>query len=84
MYKIMLVAKEGSNVMNTAYQFMTDKDEYGNTIIYEAKSLAELDKKVEEMLNGRYAKKDFIIVQTKDYTIDSDITKSSESTQETE
>lgn len=75
MYKIMLLAKEGKNAVDSFYQFLTTTDSLGNTIIYDASTLSELDTKVESMLNGNYAKKDFIIVTTKDYNIDADIYK---------
>ena len=73
MYRIMLVEKEGTNKYNSTYQFMTTVDSEGNKIFYEAADLTELDEKVESMLNGKYAKKDFIIVQVKDYNIDANI-----------
>lgn len=75
MYRIMIVKKEGINKLDNFYQFLTTVDEYGNTVAYEAKDLPELDAKVEEMLNGVYAKKDFIIVEVKNYNIDADIAK---------
>lgn len=73
MYKIMFVRKEGNNKLENMYQFLTVKDAYGNTVAYDAPDLPALDAKVEEMLNGAYAKKDFIIVQEKDYNIDAKI-----------
>lgn len=75
MYKIMLVAKEGASEIDSMYKYMTTIAPDGKTVVYEAADEEILDAKVEEMLNGKFAKKDFIIVQTKDYSIDADIVK---------
>lgn len=73
MYRIMTLVKEGRDRYSSLYKFLTYEDDYGETVFYEAKDDKELDAKVEEMLNGRYAKKDFVVVQVKDYNIDVDI-----------
>lgn len=77
MYRIMLVVKEGSNYSST-YRYLMIKDENGKKIPYEATTLEDLDKKVEEMLNGDYRKKDFIIVQEVTYGIFADIAENVE------
>ena len=77
MYRIMLVVKEGSNYSST-YKYLMTKDENGKKIVYETDNLNELDKKVEEMLNGNYKKKDFIIIQEVSYEIYADIAENTE------
>lgn len=77
MYRIMLIVKEGSNY-SSLYKYLTVTDESGKKIPYEAATLEELDQKVEEMLNGDYRKKDFIIVQEVTYGIFADIAENVE------
>ena len=68
MYRIMLRKKERADC-GSLYSFMT-AEENGVTNPVEIETKEELDEKVEEMLNGGYAKTDFIVVNVIDYTID--------------
>lgn len=72
-YRIMILIKEYNDKLSSIYKFLTEEDEDGNKKYYETDDIQELDDKVEEMLNGDYAKKDFIVVQVKEYNIDADI-----------
>ena len=68
MYRILLVASDRD--LDTLYKYLTVTDEEGNESIYQAETLAELDIKVEDMLNnGGYAKSDFQVVSTTSYQI---------------
>lgn len=69
MYRIMEVVTEKKN-NNSLYRFMKTVDEQNNEVVLEIADKATLDAKVEELLNGSYAKKDFIIVEVLDYEID--------------
>ena len=71
MYRIMLVRSKRDNFASL-YQWLTEADaESGATVPVEFENEAELDAKVEDMLNnGGYAKSDFIVVKLIDYTID--------------
>ena len=69
MYRIMEVVTEKKN-NNSLYRFMKKIDEKNNEVIVEIETKAELDTFVENLLNGDYAKKDFIIVEVLDYDID--------------
>lgn len=72
MYRILLVVSERD--LETLYKYLTVTDEAGVKSIYEAETLAELDIKVEDMLNnGGYAKSDFVIISTVDYSVKADI-----------
>lgn len=72
MYRILLVVSERG--LETLYRYLTIVDEEGNEVIYEAETLADLDLKVEEMLNnGGYAKDEFQIVSMIGYNINADI-----------
>lgn len=71
-YRILLVASEKEDY-GSLYKYLTVTDTEGNIIPYEAQSVEELDAMVESMLNGNYAKKDFIIVSVLDYAILADI-----------
>ena len=73
MYRIMLVAKEGTSEINNLYKFFTVTNTEGQIVPYEAKTLEDLDVQVEKMLNGDYKKKDIMIVQTKGFDISSDL-----------
>lgn len=75
MFKIMVVAKEGSNNTST-YQFLKVKDADGNYVTWSAETEEELEVQVEDMLNGNYAKKDFIVVQPYDYDLETTINSS--------
>lgn len=72
MFRIMEVVTEKKN-NNSLYKFMKTVDEKNNEVILEIDTKEELDQKVEELLNGEYAKKDFIIVEMLDYDIDAKI-----------
>ena len=76
MYRIMVVVKEAENY-GSLYKYLTVTNTENEVVPYEAATLAELDKQVEGMLNGKYAKKDFIVVQAYDYDIDADFVKNS-------
>lgn len=69
MYRIMEVVTEKKN-NNSLYRFMKKIDEKNNEVIVEIETKEELDTFVENLLNGDYAKKDFIIVEVLDYDID--------------
>lgn len=69
MYRIMEVVTEKSN-NNSLYKFKKTVDEHNNEVVLEIADKADLDAYVEGMLNGEYAKKDFIIVEILDYDID--------------
>ena len=71
MYRIMLVRSKRDNFASL-YQWLTETDaESGAAVPVEVDGEAELDAKVEDMLNnGGYAKSDFIVVKLIDYTID--------------
>lgn len=73
MYRIMLVAKEGTSETNSLYKFFTITNTEGKVVPYEAETLEDLDIQVEKMLNGDYRKKDILIVQTKGFGISSDL-----------
>lgn len=69
MYRIMLTASKKDNYASL-YQFMTTTvDGHIRPVEYDTK--ADLDTKIEDMLNsGNYSKSDFIIVEVVDYTIE--------------
>ena len=70
MYRIMLVRSKRDNFASL-YQWLTETDAESGAVPVEFESEAELDAKVEDMLNnGGYAKSDFIVVKLIDYTID--------------
>lgn len=69
MYRIMEVVTEKKN-NNSLFRFMKTIDEKNNEVIVEIETKEELDTFVENLLNGDYAKKDFIIVEVLDYEID--------------
>lgn len=75
MYRIMLVAKEGTGEINNLYKFFTVTNTEGQVVPYEVETLEELDTQVEKMLNGKYAKKDLLIVQAEGFNIDADLFK---------
>ncbi len=69
MYRIMIVKSEKDKYASL-YQYLTTTVD-GVVSPAEFATKEALDAKVEEMLNtGGYAKKDFIVVQVIDYTID--------------
>ena len=68
-YRIMLV-KSKRDDYQSLYQLMTVEDEEGNVSPLEIDTKEALDAQVEDMLNGDYAKSDFIVVNVVDYTID--------------
>lgn len=72
MYRIMEVVTEKSN-NNSLYKFKKTIDEHNNEVVLEIADKTDLDTYVEDMLNGEYAKKDFIIVEVLDYNIDAKI-----------
>lgn len=71
-YRIMFVVQEKSN-LETIYKF--DTIELNGEIKYrEFSTDQELDTYVEDLLNDKgYAKKDFIVVSVKDYSVEADI-----------
>ena len=71
-YRIMTVEAEKQN-NNSTYRYLKVTDTSGSQVVYETDDVAELKVKVEEMLNGTYAKKDFIVVQPFDYELATDI-----------
>ena len=73
MYRIMLVAKEGTDKVNSLYNFFTVTNTEGKVVPYETETLEDLDAQVEKMLDGDYKKKDILIVQTKDFNVSSDL-----------
>lgn len=69
MYRIMIAQSKRANY-GSLYQFMTTTVD-GTTSPLELATKADLDTKVQKMLNeDGYAKDDFIIVQVIDYTVD--------------
>lgn len=73
MYRIMLIAKEGTDEVNSLYKFFTVTNTEGKVVPYETETLEDLDVQVEKMLDGDYKKKDILIVQTKDFNVSSDL-----------
>jgi len=73
MYRIMLVAKEGTNEVNSLFKFFTITNTEGKVVPYEADTLEDLDAQVEKMVNGDYRKKDILIVQVKNFGISADL-----------
>lgn len=71
MYRIMVLAEESANNSST-YRFYKVKTAKGYKI-YETDDKAELEQQVEDMLNGDYRKKDLLVVNLIDYTIETDI-----------
>lgn len=78
MYRIMILAEEAANNSST-YRFFKIKTSKGYKI-YETNDKAELEQQVGDMLNGDYRKKDLLIVDMIDYTIETDIDTSSPAT----
>lgn len=73
MYKIMIVAKEASNY-GSLYKWLLVENDQGQNVPYEASTLEEIDKKVEDMLNKEgYSKSDFIVISVTNYNISADI-----------
>ena len=69
MYRIMIEKTHKDN-FESLYQYMTTTID-GRTSPVELSTKAELDAKIEDMLNNEgYAKSDFIVVQVVDYKID--------------
>lgn len=69
MYRIMIVQSKRKDY-GSLYQYMTTTVD-GVTSPLELATKADLDTKVQKMLNDDgYAKEDFIIVQVIDYTVD--------------
>ena len=73
MYRIMIVVKEGKNELDSLYKFLTVTNTEGKVVPFEVDNRQALDAQVEAMLNGEYRKKDFIIVQVTNYSIDTDL-----------
>lgn len=71
MYRIMTVAEESANNSST-YRFYKIKTTKGYKI-FETDDRSELEAQVEEMLNGDYKKKDVLVVDVIDYSIETDI-----------
>lgn len=83
MYRIMTVQAKRSNYASL-YQYMTTTVD-GVTSPLEISTKAELDTKIQKMLNeDGYAKEDFIIVQVIDYTVDATDYSDDEATDSTE
>ena len=72
MYKIMTIAEQSANDTST-YRFYKAKDASGKNRIWSTDDKSELEEKVEEMLNGDYKKKDFIVVEVLEYEIETNI-----------
>lgn len=69
MYRIMLVTSHRDN-FESLHKFMTTTID-GVTMPLEIETKEQLDARIEKMLNeGGYSKKDFIVVQVIDYSID--------------
>lgn len=73
MYRIMLVAKEGKADYDSLYKYLTVTNTKNEVVPYEAATIEELDTQVEDMLNGEYRKKDFIIVTVTNYDVVADL-----------
>lgn len=73
MYRIMLIAKEGDDIVNNLYRYFTISNTEGKLIPFEANSLEEVDVQVEKMINGDYRKKDLLVVQVSDFEVNADI-----------
>ena len=71
MYKILLVDKKCDEIIENTYRWYTQINPETQQIeIYTAANLQDVDTQVEKMLNEEgYAKSDFIIVSTVDYTV---------------
>ena len=78
MYRIMTVVEETANNSST-YRFYKVKTSKGYKI-YETDDKAVLEQQVEDMLNGDYRKKDLLVVNMIDYSIETDIDDMEEST----
>lgn len=72
MYKIMTIAEVSANDTST-YRFYKSKDSSGRNKVWETDDKSALEEKVEELLNGDYKKKDFIVVEVLDYEIETNI-----------
>ena len=70
MYRIMLVVSKKEN-SKSLYQYLTSTVN-NVTAPMEFETKSALDKYVETMLNGDYAKSDFIIVKPVEYTLTAD------------
>lgn len=69
MYRIMIVVSHRDK-FETLYKLMTTTID-GVTMPVEIETKEELDKKIKKMLNcDGYSKKDFIVIKTVDYSID--------------
>ena len=78
MYRIMVLAEETANNSST-YRFFKIKTSKGYKI-YETDDKTELEQQVEDMLNGDYRKKDLLVVNMIDYSIETDIDDANEDT----
>lgn len=78
MYRILVAASKKDNY-GTLYKYMVSTVN-GSVSPAEFETRADIDKKVEDMLNNKgYSKSDFIIVEELDYSIDADIVKNGSS-----
>ena len=69
MYRIMVVTSHRDNY-ESLYKYLTTTID-GETMPLELETKAKLDERVEKMLNDEgYSKRDFIVVNVIDYTID--------------
>lgn len=84
MFRIMLIEKDSEDVSKVLYRYLMRKDPItGVDSIYEIQQLADIDAKVEAMLNGTdtdfytagktFSKGSFIIVRVTDYGVKADI-----------
>ena len=83
MYRIMVVTSHRDKY-ESLYKYLTTTID-GETMPLELETKAKLDERVEKMLNDEgYSKKDFIVVNVIDYTIDAKDYSDDEATSTTE
>lgn len=69
-YRIMIKTASGTK---DQYQFLTYVNENGEDEVFESTSLADVDTKVEKMINGNYRKKDILVVSVWDFNAFADL-----------
>lgn len=75
MYQIMLVAKEGTDITNTDFKFLLERDEEtGKYHVYEAETLEEANEKVSYLLNEcDKSRFDLMLIQQIKFNVYTDI-----------
>lgn len=73
-YRIMVVKSQRDNG-ESLYQYLKDTDNADHELrVYEADTIEQIDRKVENMLDeGDYSKSDFIVIQVVNYKVKADL-----------